>query len=56
MKKQLQWKKFETLLLMKELAEKCFVIFDFLLSGMDLFSKCVQLYKKRQDHEKRVNI
>jgi len=47
MKKQLQWKKFETLLLMKELAEKCFVIFDFLLSGMDLFSKCVQLYKKK---------
>jgi len=38
MKNQLHRKKVETLLLMKELAEKCLLMFGFLLSGLNLFS------------------
>jgi len=36
------------LLLMKELAEKCFVIFDFLVSGVNLLSKCLSYIKKEK--------
>jgi len=44
-KSQLQPTEVEKLLLMKDLAEKCFLIFGFLVSGVSLFSSYLLLYK-----------